>query len=203
MPRHPKPARQTDAQLLRRVAAGDEDAFGAFCARYEPVLLARIDAMLRDPHAARDVVQETLLRVWQNAARRDPEAPVRAWVLKIATNLALNRLRTVKRRREQPYEQQVVSDDGEESTLMASWMIDASSLGPDALAEQAERNAYLRRLVEELPESKRDVVRLVYDHEMELHEVSEQLDIPLGTVKSRIHHAIRRLSQRWNRDTEE
>jgi RNA polymerase sigma-70 factor (ECF subfamily) len=76
-------------------------------------------------------------------------------------------------------------------------MVDASSLGPDALAEQAERHGILRRLVDELPERKREALRLVHDAQMEIQQAAEELGVPEGTVKSRLYHARKQLARRW------
>ena len=76
-------------------------------------------------------------------------------------------------------------------------MIDTATLGPDALLEQAERREELRLLIQELPEEKREVLRMVHDSEMDIREVAEALGIPEGTVKSRLHYAAKRLAKSW------
>ena len=76
-------------------------------------------------------------------------------------------------------------------------MVDASSLGPDALAEQAEQRGIIRRLVNELPDGKREAIRLVYDSGMEIREAAQMLGVPSGTVKSRLHYAAKKLARKW------
>ncbi len=76
-------------------------------------------------------------------------------------------------------------------------MIDASSLGPDAVLELAERRNLFRRLIDELSEEKREVLRLVYETEMDIRQAAEALGIPEGTVKSRLHYATKRLARQW------
>ena len=78
-------------------------------------------------------------------------------------------------------------------------MMDAAALGPDAILEQVEARRLLWRFVDELPEEKREVVRMVHDAEMEIREVSERLGVPEGTVKSRLHHARKRLARQWQK----
>jgi RNA polymerase sigma-70 factor (ECF subfamily) len=75
------------------------------------------------------------------------------------------------------------------------------SLGPDAALELAERHALYRRLLAEMPEEKREVLRLIHDDELEIGEVARTLGIPPGTVKSRLHYAMQRLARAW-RDAE-
>ena len=189
-----------DQDLMRRIAAGDGNAFEAFFARHEHAVRRRLRGMLRDADAAEDVAQETFLRVWTHAQREVEIAAPRAWLLKIATNAALNSLRSVRRRREQPLPNETRGPDTEEDRVAPSapeWLIDTASLGPDAVAEQVERHRILWRLVDDLPEAKRDLLRLVYDAEMEVREAAETLGIPEGTAKSRLHHARRRLAADW------
>ncbi|RLG68650.1 MAG: hypothetical protein DRO11_08775 [Methanobacteriota archaeon] len=103
----------------------------------------------------------------------------------------------MRRRKEQPLRIPPEVTDEEEKKPAPSWMIDASSLGPDAIIELTEQQELLRRLINELPEEKREVFRLVYEEEMEIREISEALGIPEGTVKSRLHYAKRSLARKW------
>ena len=76
-------------------------------------------------------------------------------------------------------------------------MIDNASLGPDRVLEQAEQQRLIRQFVDELPEEKREVFKLVHEAEMELKEVAERLAIPEGTVKSRLYHARKKIAADW------
>ena len=102
----------------------------------------------------------------------------------------------MRRRRQQPLALPVEEEDEEEFETPA-WMIDAAALGADVLLEQAECRALLQGVVEGLPEEKRQVLHMVYDDEMELHEVAEELDIPLGTIKSRLYYARQYVARQW------
>jgi RNA polymerase sigma-70 factor (ECF subfamily) len=148
--------------------------------------------------AARDVVQETFLRVWTRADQWHGDGPFRAWLYRIATNLALNYVRTVQRRRELPLEiPPDVDDENDAGNRVPAWMVDAGSLGPEAAAEQAEERARCRQLVGRLSEEKRRVFRLVYELDMSLREAADALDLPEGTVKSRLHYARAQLAHEW------
>ena len=86
--------------------------------------------------------------------------------------------------------------------MTPSWMIDASALGPDAIALLAEERALCRSLVDRLPEDKREVFRLAHEAELPVREIAEQLGVPEGTVKSRLHYARKLLAHDWrNPDT--
>jgi len=190
--------RASDEELLRRIAGGDACAFEAFYARHEGTVRQRLLGMLRNADTAEDVLQEAFLRVWMHAPRDGGIAAPKAWLLRITTNAALNAMRSVRRRREEPLrEADHFAGDDEVTPSAPAWLVDAASLGPGAVAEQVERQHILWRLVDDLPEAKRELVRMVYDAEMEVREAAEHLGIPEGTAKSRLHHARKRLASEW------
>jgi RNA polymerase sigma-70 factor, ECF subfamily len=191
----------SDHDLMARVCQRDTDAFEALCERYSAPLRRHLLGMLRDADAAEDLLQETLLRVWIHAAQWDGRGTPRAWLFRVATNLALNYVRTLRRRRQQALDLPPDLAEPDEEPAIPGWMIDTASLGPAEALELAERHDLLRRLVAELPEEKRAVLRLIHEAEMEIGEVAQTLGIPPGTVKSRLHYATRRLARAW-RDAE-
>jgi RNA polymerase sigma-70 factor (ECF subfamily) len=190
----------SDYELMARVCEHDAEAFEVLCERTGEPLRRHVLRMLRDADAAEDLLQETLLRAWTHAAQWDGRGTPRAWLFRIATNLALNHIRTLRRRPQQPLEVPPDPTDPEDEPTIPSWMIDRASLGPDEALEATERLALLRRLVAGLPEEKREVLRLIHDDELEIAEVAQVLGIPPGTVKSRLHYATRRLAREWREE---
>ena len=187
---------QADQELIQRIKDQDAAAFAVLHGRYEAALRRHLDRMVRDAHAAEDLLQEVFLRVWTRAHQFRGRGPFRPWLMKVATNLALNYLRSLKRRRERPLEMPADAEDPEDDESYApAWMVDASALGPDAVAEQIEQKRILGELVRRLPEGKREVVRLVYEAEMDIREAADALTIPEGTVKSRLHYAVKTLAR--------
>ena len=187
----------SDGELVRRIVEHDAVAFEALYARYEGVLRRHLLRMVREDAVADDLLQEVFLRVWRRAHQWSEGGALKPWLFRIATNTALNHLRTVRRRKEQRLEVAAEPEEETDETFAPGWMVDASSLGPDGLLDQVERYRLMWRLVDELPESKREAMRLVYDAGMEIREAAEALGIPEGTVKSRLHHARKRLAQQW------
>jgi RNA polymerase sigma-70 factor, ECF subfamily len=187
-----------DFELIQHIVINrDAAAFDSVYARYAEAVRRHVARYIHDAHAVDDITQEAFLRVWTRGEQWDGRGSFGAWLLRIARNLSLNYLRAVHRRRQEPLDGRRNSElDGDDSPA-PGWLIDASALGPDAVAERAEQRRLLDRLVGELPEGKREVMRLVYDAEMEIQEVSETLRIPEGTVKSRLHHARKRLAREW------
>jgi RNA polymerase sigma-70 factor, ECF subfamily len=189
---------ETDLSLVRGVIRREEDAFSRLYDRYRGLVTAHLIQIVRDPGASDDLTQETFLRVWHRAGQWSGEGSFRSWLLRIATNLALNHLRSVKRRREQPIVPlRPPEDEDEDESPVPAWMVDASSQRPDEALERTEQRRLLKRFVEGLSEEKQEVFRMVHDEEMETREVAERLGIPEGTVKSRVHHARKKIIRDW------
>lgn len=189
----------SDEILLRRIRERDAAAFDLLFARYQPALHRHLARTLRDDGAADDLVQEVFVRVWTRAEQWQEHGSGRSWLFRIATNLALNHLRAARRRPQQPLGGPAGGHGDEDESQLPSWLVDAASHGPDALVEQAERRALLRQLVAELPEEKREVLRLVHEAELAPQEVAASLGVPEGTVRSRLHYARKWLAREWQR----
>jgi RNA polymerase sigma-70 factor (ECF subfamily) len=182
----------SDPQLIRQIQAGDPAAFEKLFARYRPAMQAHIARIIRDPAATEDLVQEVFLRLWTRAEQWQGSGSVKGWLYRIATNLSLNHLRSVKRRPQQPLE--IPTNDDDDSPV-PGWMVDASALTPEAQLEIVEQQKLLGQLINALPADKQDVFRMVYDDEMDLHSVADALQIPEGTVKSRLYHGRKRIAE--------
>ncbi len=173
-------------------------------ARYSASVRRHIIRTVQDESAAEDLVQEAFLRLWTSAEQWDGRGNFKGWFFRIATNLALNHLRALRRQKQQPLEIPLDDfDDTDDYSSDPDWMIDTSLRSPDVMLEQAEQSNLLWRLVEELPEDKREVLHLVYRKEMNLRDVAAEIGIPEGTVKSRLHYSIKRLAQAWKEITGE
>ena len=160
----------TDEALVARVARGDEQALAELLRRWERPL-AHFLHRRTGGRDVEDLYQEVWLRVVRAAERFDRERRFSTWLFQIALNLS----RDWQRRR--PAEP---SDAASDDVAPAS---DAANAGID-----------VERLLARLPEGQRDVVALRYLHDLSEDEVAALLDIPKGTVKSRLHHAIARLN---------
>jgi RNA polymerase sigma-70 factor (ECF subfamily) len=188
----------TDAELLAQIGLQDEEGFAQLQSRYQELLRRYLARMVHDLDAADDLMQEVWLRVWTRAEQWDGRGPCRAWLFRIAANLALNHLRGCRRRRELSLP--LVTGEEEDGSAAPSWLADSVAQGPEALLEQSDRLARLQQYIAALPEEKREVFRMVYTEERELREVAALLGIPEGTVKSRLYHARQRLARLWRED---
>lgn len=189
----------SDAELVAAICAHDASCFELLSNRYRELVFRHVLALLHDSDASEDVVQETFLRVWQKAEQWQGQGHLKGWLLRTATNLALNHLRSAHRRKVQPLEPLLddFSEDEADQQPFPAWMVDQSTPEPVLLLEQAERGKLLQQLIEGLPAEKREVFRLVHDAQMETRQVAETLGIPEGTVKSRLYYANKRLAHEW------
>ena len=129
--------------------------------------------MVRKVHLAEEVLQETMMVVWNQADRFQGRSKATTWMLGIARNLAYNLLRREARGDRQP---------------------DIAPLGEDP-AERAQRSVCVEAALDRLSPRQREVIHLVYYEELSVVEVAEILGIPEGTVKSRMHHARKALRE--------
>ena len=190
--------KKSDQFLIDKIRKRDAEAFETLWARYNAAVRRHIIHTVQDVSAAEDLVQEAFLRIWTSAEKWDGRGNFKAWFFRIATNLALNYLRTVRRRKQQPLEIPPDDyDDADEYAPDPDWMIDTSLRSPDVMLEQAEQFILLWRLVDDLPAEKREVLHLVYQKDMNLREAAAEIGIPEGTVKSRLHYSIKRLAREW------
>jgi len=178
----------SDADLIRRMADDDDvDAFAALFERYRvPVFRAAL-ALTGDPCASEEVLMDTFGRAYKHRHRLRTDISPLPWLHKVALNLCYSRLG----RRRLPSEP--VTD------LVAERLVDAGTQ-PDARAEWVELRQIVRDGVAGLSAKHQAVVSLYYLDGLSLQETADQLGLPLGTVKSRLHHALRDLRVRLNAD---
>ena len=190
---------QSDRTLIEQIRERNTTAFEALFERYRHAVHKHLLGIVRDESAAEDLVQEVFLRVWTCAAQWDGRGELKSWLYRIATNLALNHLRTVHRRRQQPLEipDDAYDDEDGAPAQMPEWLIDGASPEPLTMLERSEQAEFLWELVDDLPDEKREVVHLVYGAEMDIRQVADELGVPIGTVKSRLHYTLRRLAREW------
>ncbi len=175
---------QKDWMLMHRISAGDEEAIGELYDRFSP-LVYKVAWQFQPSHAeAEDAVQEIFVRLWQTADRFDPRrAKLVTWVMLIARRHLIDRLR---RNSVRPT---MSAFDGD---MMGA----EDHSGQDRLQQREEFDSRLMKRLAELPELQRTVIERAYLHGYTLREVSEQLDAPLGTVKSALSRGLARLRER-------
>lgn len=146
--------------------------------------------VVRRAEDAEDLVQETFVKVFRALDRYDVERPFSAWIFTIASRLAIDHLR---RRRVQTVSLSVSDPgSGEERTMD----VEDTGLKPDEITANLEEESAAARLIDSLPEHYRIVVLLRHQQDLSYEEIAEALNLPLGTVKARIHRARALLKDR-------
>lgn len=185
----------TDEELLLGYRSrGDRRAFGELVHRYERELFGYLRHYLGDAEQAEDVFQQTFLQVHLKCEQFEPGRKVRPWLYTIATNQAIDLQRRNRRHRMASLDRRIGGDSEDEAGALAQ-LLDSPEPGPARAAQLAESREQVRSAVEDLPEPTRQVVILVYFQGLKYREAAQVLSIPVGTVKSRLHTAIHKLSE--------
>ena len=186
---------RTDEDLLAAYRQGDKQSFGELVERYQRELFHFLIRFLGDRAAAEDVFQEAFLQVHQSADQFDPQRRFRPWLFTIAANKARDLIRSRARRPTNPLQASISPGDegsGEFMDLMQS----AAEL-PEEAMNREELQGLVQKTVMNMPEHLREILLLSYFHQFPYRQISDILDIPLGTVKSRLHAAVAHFADRW------
>jgi len=187
-------ADRSDEQLLLGYRTnGDRRAFGELVQRYERELFSYLRNYLGDEQTAEDVFQQTFLQIHLKCDRFDASRTVRPWLYTVATHQAIDMQRRNRRHRMASLDRRLsAADDDQASGLLD--VLEGDGDDPSDRAEQLERHEAVREAVSELPEPVRQVVLLVYFQGLKYREAADVLDIPVGTVKSRLYAAVQKLN---------
>ncbi|HVE55549.1 MAG TPA: sigma-70 family RNA polymerase sigma factor [Pyrinomonadaceae bacterium] len=181
----------TDEQLVE-LAVGDEpDAFGEIVRRWERKIFALCFGMLSREDDAKDAAQETFIAAYRNLPNFRGEAKVSSWLHRIAVNQCLTKQRRTKTRSETFLDDE---NNAEERVFIAP-----VHQSPARITEQNERLSHVRQAVHALPADLRQVIVMKEFEEMTFQEISETLDLPLSTVKSRVYTALKQLRMKLER----
>lgn len=169
-------AREQELDLISKAQQGDRQAFGALVYAYREGVVNVVYRMCGDVELAEDAAQEAFIKAWQHLPNYRPRSPFRNWVYRIAMNAALDVLRR---------ERETVNVDDIPLT--------APGQGPEAHAERGERAEQVRQAVLALPPSSRAAVILREYAGLTYREMADTLNIPLGTVMSRLNYGRTKL----------
>ena len=175
----------TDEQLVESAIKDNPDAFGEIVKRWERKIFALCFGMLSREEDARDAAQETFISAYRNLANFRGEAKVSSWLHRIAVNQCLTKQRRTKVRAESYLED---INEGNDASFAAP-----GHLSPARTAEQNERLRLVRLAVEALPNELRQVIIMKEFEELTFLQISESLELPLSTVKSRLYTALKQL----------
>ena len=182
-----------EALLLTHRRTGDQGAFDELVHRYEREIYNYLRRYLGNAEMAEDAFQGTFLQVHLKGSQFQEGRRFRPWLYTIATNQAIDLQRRNKRHRMVSLDGSANSQNDDLTSLVD--LFASREPGPVARLEADERKTWIREAVANLPETLRSAVTLVYYQGMKYREAAEILDIPVGTVKSRLHTALLRLNE--------
>lgn len=166
---------------IKQVLKGDHNAFGEIVEVYKDRIYQLCYRMLGNAHEAEDISQEAFIRAYVNIDRYNINRKFSTWLYRIATNLCIDRIR--KKKPDYFLDAEVKGTDG----LNLYSQIQSKELTPDEKVVKMELQELIQMEILKLPEKYRSAILLKYIEELSLKEISEVLDLPIGTVKTRIH----------------
>lgn len=189
----------SDEELMINCSRGVSGAFSILMRRYETRLFKYINGFVKNNDLAQDLTQEAFLRAYRSRENYTPKASFAAWIYRIATNLCHDEYR---RRRVSPtvslntsFTFQITEKGDEETCALYEMLPDDSISPPDVEIEKEEQRKRLRIAIESLPEKHRAVILMHIYKDMGYAEMAEQLGCSVGTIKSRMHYAIKALKK--------
>jgi len=183
----------SDLALVERVLNNDLAAFEQLVARYQNKIIGYAARMLNDPVEAEDVAQETFIKAYRSLASFRGESSFSTWLYRIATNLCIDRVRKIKRSPKPAYslDEPIDADEDKGGREVAD-----TTFEPSMSIERDEVRRRVRETVAEMPEKLRAVIVMCDIQGMSYESIAEVLNVPLGTVKSRLFHARADLARR-------
>ncbi len=194
-------SQRSDEALISDYRSGDASAFRELVSRYREDLLRFLVRLMGSRAAAEDVFQETFLQVHLSAGGFDTARRFKPWLFTIAANKGRDTLRRNTRRRTLDLSAPVPGPGEAGRTFIDLMEIDVPS--PDEALDEQERSQLVQKAIDQMPDALREILLLAYFQRMSYSQVAEVLEIPLGTVKSRLHAAVASFARSWQAVTTE
>ncbi|WHY72560.1 RNA polymerase sigma factor SigW [Fictibacillus enclensis] len=179
--------------LVTQVKSGNREAFEGLVEIYKDKIYRLCYRMVGDRHEAEDLAQEAFVRAFVNIDKYSGSYKFSTWLYRIATNLCIDRLR--KRKPDYSMDAEI---PGTEGATLYSQVADADPL-PEEEVEEKEKHDHLQQEIMKLPEKYRTAILLKYIEDMSLDEISSVMDLPVPTVKTRIHRGREALKKAYKK----
>ena len=190
--------KRSDEELVALFLAGGEEAFEALVRRYEKPLVRFLVRYTSDSALAEEIFQETFIRVYNKAASFDQGRVFKTWLYTIAVNLARTEITRMKNR-PKAVSLDMSLDGADDSGKSLAALLPSQEKGPDEKASLKEIGLVIRQAVEGLSGRHREVFLLYQYEHLSYQEIAESLGLPLGTVKSQMHYALKYLREKLER----
>jgi RNA polymerase sigma-70 factor, ECF subfamily len=184
---------RSDESLLAAYQQGDREAFTTLMGRYANELLHFLTRFLGSRAAADDVFQETFLQVHLSADTFDVERRFKPWLFTIAANKARDYYRKHNRNAAASLSASIDGEDGDRFVDL----LEAEGPAPHSPLLDAERSRLVKHVIDAMPAHLREILLLSYFQRLSYNQIADTLEIPLGTVKSRLHTAVAAFAKAW------
>jgi len=184
----PEESRAADRKIVEAIRSGDTGAYRELVERYQGRVFAMVCGMVRDREEARDITQETFVKAYRNLDRFRLDSSFYTWLYRIAMNGAIDYLRRQKVRRHSEFNDEVGKKDG-------TGMVDSTHRKMDP-GKDLERKRLRKKIFEALDQLSEDHRQILVLREIEglsYEEIAETMEIPEGTVMSRLFYARRKM----------
>jgi RNA polymerase sigma-70 factor (ECF subfamily) len=170
-----------DVRIVKRIAGGDSAALGEFYDRWSETVYAAAFAIVRVAEDAEEVVEDTFWQAWNQASRFDTaRGQVRSWLLTIARSRAMDKRKSVARRREEQLE-----------TAPADVVVNVTRT--DDRVVESERTTMVAKALSDLPQLQREVLEMAYFGGLSQTEIADSTGVAIGTIKTRIRLGMTKL----------
>jgi RNA polymerase sigma factor (sigma-70 family) len=189
-----KGQRPSDAELIQRALTGDQVAYGQLLEAYRRQVLALVWRMVSNREEAKDLAQEAFIRAFKSLHTFDTSRSFPAWLFRITTNLCVDYYRRKK------LDTVSMTVDGDSEREERTIDLESPDIGPEERYEGRESAERLEKMIKSLPAPYRIVILLRHQSDLSYEEIAEALNLPIGTVKARIHRAhkmLREKIERW------
>lgn len=176
---------QEDIACIHEVLSGNKQAFEMIINKYKNPLYATILRMTKNPHDAQDLVQESFIKVYQQLEKYKETGSFSSWLYRVAMNHCMDEFR--KKR----YKMKSIEID--EGKVIAGDH-------PEIIFMKKEKSRQVERLISTLPEDERIIILLRYVNELSYQEISELVNMPLSTVRNKLHRAKKKMRETVKRE---
>ncbi len=189
----------TDLELVREIQAGRTDLFAELVERHQGRVYAVAYGILGDRQAARDIAQEAFVVAYRRLETFRGESQLWSWLYTVTRRLALHELKRVRRRPDLTLDESVGRDEGGTTRLE---MLESDDEGAQERVERGDVSRFVREALATLGQKHREILVLRHFEDLSYKEIAERLDIPEGTVMSRLWHARRKITAALGEDVD-
>jgi len=180
--------------------SGSNEAFEHLLTRYKNSLFSFLVRMVSDRTLAEDLFQEVFLRVIKSLPEYKSKDKFKSWIFRIANNLAIDHLRSVKRKKTSSIEEEIFEQKGR--SIKVEDTLKSACHGPEKILENRELQHILKNSIQSLTEEQKEIFLLRHESKMSFKEIADLLKCPLNTALGRMHCAIKKLKEKLVKELE-